>query len=99
MPTEAIFTVNEVQQGHRIFGEALFTVNEAAEQLRLSPWTLWDLLKRGELVRTKVCGKTFLRESELRKLIRDKVNARNEEETPRSRPRRKVAAAEAKVVR
>lgn len=54
--------------------ENLYTVNEAAEQLRLSPWTLWDLMKRGELVRTKVSGKTFLRESELRKLIVDHVN-------------------------
>ena len=49
-------------------------MNEAAEQLSLSPWTLWDLMKRGQLVRTKVSGKTFLRESELQKLIRDEVN-------------------------
>jgi excisionase family DNA binding protein len=56
--------------------EALYTVDEAAEQLRLSPWTIWDLMKRGELVRTKVSGKTFLRESELQKLIVDHVNPR-----------------------
>ena len=54
--------------------ETLYSVNEAAAQLRLSPWTLWDLMKRGALVRTKVAGKTFLRESELKKLIRDEVN-------------------------
>ena len=66
--------------------ESLFTVNEAAAQLRLSPWTIWDLLKRGELVRTKVAGKTFLRESELQKLIVDKVN-------PKVKPIRKRLSA------
>jgi hypothetical protein len=51
--------------------ETLYTVNEAAKALRLSPWTLWDHLKQGLLVRTKIGGKTFVRESELKKLIRD----------------------------
>jgi hypothetical protein len=54
--------------------ENLYTVNEAAAELRLSPWTLWDHLKKGLLVRTKVAGKTFLRKSELEKLIVDKIN-------------------------
>ena len=58
--------------------EKLYTVTEAADLLRLSPWTLWDLMKRGELVRTKVSGKTFLRESELKKLIRDEVNPKRQ---------------------
>jgi hypothetical protein len=57
-----------------VFTEKFYTVPEAAEQVRLSPWTLWDLLKRGELVRTKIAGKTFVRESELQKLIVDTVN-------------------------
>jgi hypothetical protein len=65
----------KVTGGHKMLTETLYSVNEAAEQLRLSPWTLWDLMKRGALVRTKVAGKTFLRESELRKLIVDKVNS------------------------
>ncbi len=72
-----------------MFTEKIFSVNEAAEQLRLSPWTLWSLMKRGELVRTKVAGKTFIRESELQKLICDKINPR-----PGAR-RRKRAKAEA----
>jgi excisionase family DNA binding protein len=57
-----------------VFTEKFYTVPEAAEQLRLSPWTIWDLLKRGELVRTKIAGKTFVRESEMQKLIVDTVN-------------------------
>jgi excisionase family DNA binding protein len=57
-----------------MLSETLFTVPEAAAQLRLSPWTIWDLLRRGELMRTKVAGKTFLRESELKKLIVDQIN-------------------------
>jgi len=55
--------------------ERLYLVNEAAAELRLSPRTIWDLMKRGELVRTKVAGRTFLRESELQKLIVDRVNS------------------------
>jgi hypothetical protein len=58
-----------------VFSEKFYTVPEAAEQLRLSPWTIWDLLKRGDLVRTKIAGKTFVRESELQKLIVDTVNS------------------------
>jgi hypothetical protein len=51
--------------------ETLFTVNEAAKAYRLSHWTIWDLLKQGKLVRTKIAGKTFIRESEMQKLVRD----------------------------
>lgn len=67
-----------------MLSETLYTVNEAAAELRLSPWTIWDHLKRGMLVRTKVAGKTFLRESELKKLISDKQN-------PKRRQQRKTA--------
>jgi Helix-turn-helix domain len=49
----------------------LFTVDEAAEIVRLRPMTLWGLLNGGKLLRTKVGGKTFIRESELQKLIVD----------------------------
>jgi excisionase family DNA binding protein len=56
---------------HKMLTEGLYTVNEAAEQMRLKPWTIWDLLKRGKMIRTKVAGKTFVRESELKKLIVD----------------------------
>lgn len=71
-----------------VFTEKFYTVPEAAEQLRLSPWTIWDLLKRGELVRTKIAGKTFVRESELQKLIVDTVN-------PVTRIRRRRGTAQA----
>ena len=54
--------------------EMLYTVTEAASEVRLSPWTIWDLLKRGRLMRTKIAGKTFVRESELRKLITETTN-------------------------
>jgi helix-turn-helix protein len=67
--------------------ETLYTVNEAARALRLSPWTLWDHLKQGLLVRTKIGGKTFLRESELKKLIRD---VRSEPHEPRSKVHKPV---------
>ena len=65
--------------------ERLLTVNEGAEELRLSPWTLWDHLKTGRLMRTKVAGKTFIRESELQKLIVDRVNPK-----PARKQRRKA---------
>jgi excisionase family DNA binding protein len=57
-----------------MLSENLYTVREAAEQTRLAYWTVWDLLKKGRLIRTKVAGKTFIRESELRKLFVDKVS-------------------------
>jgi hypothetical protein len=68
-----------------MLSETLFTVKEAAAELRLSPWTLWDLLKRGQLVRTKVSGKTFLRESELQKLIRDERNPKRKQRQQKAR--------------
>jgi excisionase family DNA binding protein len=60
-----------------MLSEPLYTVREAAEQTRLAYWTIWDLLKKGRLMRTKVAGKTFIRESELRKLIVDEVNPKS----------------------
>jgi excisionase family DNA binding protein len=51
--------------------EKLYLVNEAAELVRVSPWTIWAKLKNGELLRTKVGGRTVIRESELQKLIVD----------------------------
>jgi excisionase family DNA binding protein len=57
-----------------LLSEPFYTVREAATETRLSEWTIWDMLKTGRLMRTKVGGKTFVRESELRKLIVDSVN-------------------------
>jgi hypothetical protein len=56
--------------------EPIYTVKESAELpwLRLTYWTIWDLLKKGTLMRTKVAGKTFVRESELRKLVVETTN-------------------------
>ena len=51
--------------------EKLYLVNEAAALVRVSPWTIWAKLKNGELLRTKVGGRTVIRESELQKLIID----------------------------
>jgi Helix-turn-helix domain len=62
--------------------ETIYTVPEAAKVTRLSTWTLWDLMKRGELTRTKIAGKTFLRESELKKLIRDELNPKRTRPKP-----------------
>ena len=62
------------KEAHNVLSEPLYTVNEAAAQVRLSPWTIWDLLKKGQLMRTKVSGKTFVRQSELQKLMVDSVN-------------------------
>ncbi len=76
-----------------MFTEPLYTVSEAAGMVRLSPWTIWDLLKRGELVRTKVAGKTFVRESELRKLIVDQRNAKPEHRATRKSTGRLKASA------
>jgi len=70
-----------------VLTERLFTVPEGAAELRLSVWTIWDLLKQGKLARTKVAGKTFVRESELQRLIVDRINPR--------RPKR-VRAAKAR---
>jgi len=51
--------------------EELYTVREASALTRLAYWTIWDYLKRGVLMRTKVGGKTMIRRSELEKLIVD----------------------------
>jgi excisionase family DNA binding protein len=67
--------------------EKLYLVNEAAELVRVSPWTIWAKLKNGELLRTKVGGRTVIRESELHKLIIDQpvvVKVRAGQARPRS---------------
>ncbi len=51
--------------------EKLYGVEEAAEALGISHWTVWAKLKNGDLRRTKVGGRTVIRESELQKLIVD----------------------------
>jgi excisionase family DNA binding protein len=50
--------------------EKLLSVEEAAKRLGgLSKWTIHAWLSQGKLLRTKVGGRTMIRESELQKVI------------------------------
>jgi len=52
--------------------EALLSVEEAARKLGgISKWTVHAWLSQGRLQRTKVGGRTMIRESELAKVIED----------------------------
>ena len=52
--------------------ENLFSVPEAAKRLGdISKWTVYAWLSQGKLQRTKVGGRTMIRESELQKVIQD----------------------------
>jgi excisionase family DNA binding protein len=57
--------------------ENLLSVSEVARQLGgISKWTVYAWLSQGKLQRTKVGGRTMIRESELAKVIREGDNAR-----------------------
>jgi excisionase family DNA binding protein len=52
--------------------DALLSVDEAAKRLGgISKWTIFAWLSQGRLQRTKVGGRTMVRESELKKVIDD----------------------------
>jgi excisionase family DNA binding protein len=52
--------------------EQLLSVEEAARRLGgISKWTVHAWLSQGRLRRTKVGGRTMIRESELRKVVED----------------------------
>lgn len=52
--------------------DTLYSVDEAARRLGgVSKWTVHAWLSQGKLVRTKVGGRTMIRESELQKMIQD----------------------------
>jgi excisionase family DNA binding protein len=52
--------------------EKLLSVDQAAELLGgISKWTIHAWLSQGRLQRTKVGGRTMIRESELAKVIED----------------------------
>ena len=52
--------------------DQLLSVDEAAKRLGgLSKWTVHAWLSQGKLRRTKVGGRTMIRESELAKVIRE----------------------------
>jgi excisionase family DNA binding protein len=56
----------------RTLVETLLSVEEAARRLGgISKWTLYAWLSQGRLQRTKVGGRTMIRESELAKVIDD----------------------------
>ena len=97
MTVESVYDVSASDYsklpGTKIFGEPIFTIKEASVETRLAEWTLWSLLKQGKLQRTKVAGKTFLRLSELQKLLVDKTNA---EPKKRKRAKARKAAQEAR---
>ena len=53
-------------------GDVLLSVTEAARRLGgISKWTVHAWLSQGKLQRTKVGGRTMIRESELAKVIED----------------------------
>jgi excisionase family DNA binding protein len=52
--------------------EPLISVVEVARRLGgISKWTVYAWLSQGKLQRTKVGGRTMIRESELQKVIKD----------------------------
>jgi excisionase family DNA binding protein len=52
--------------------ECLLSIEEAARQLGgISKWTVHAWLSQGKLRRTKVGGRTMIRESELQRVIND----------------------------
>jgi excisionase family DNA binding protein len=52
-------------------GDSLLSVSEAARRLGgISKWTVHAWLSQGRLQRTKVGGRTMIRESELNKVIK-----------------------------
>ena len=57
--------------------ETLISVDEAAKRLGgISKWTVHAWLSQGKLRRTKVGGRTMIRESELAKVIQDDGKSR-----------------------
>lgn len=52
--------------------DALLSVSEAAKRLGgISKWTVHAWLSQGKLQRTKVGGRTMIRESELKRVIQE----------------------------
>jgi excisionase family DNA binding protein len=58
--------------GGHVDSDSLLSVEQAALRLGgLSKWTIYAWLSQGRLQRTKVGGRTMIRESELAKVIQD----------------------------
>jgi len=76
-----------------VFQEKLFNVPESARECRCSEWSIWNYLRLGLLARTRIGGKTFIRESELKKLAVDEISRGNIVTRARRQPK---AAAESR---
>jgi len=62
--------------------ERLLSVEEAAQMLGgISKWTVHAWLSQGKLRRTKVGGRTMIRESELAKVIQEGGKSRSPKES------------------
>jgi excisionase family DNA binding protein len=69
--------------------DPLYSVSEAARILGgISKWTVHAWLSQGRLRRTKVGGRTMIRESELARVIQDGGKSRARSPRPRDRVRR-----------
>jgi excisionase family DNA binding protein len=72
--------------------DKLFSIQEAAVHLGgISIWTVRAWLSQGRLMRTKVGGRTMVRESELQKLMEDGGKS----QLPGRRPKHKMPATSA----
>jgi len=61
--------------------DALLSVEEVAKRLGgISKWTIFAWLSQGRMRRTKVGGRTMIRESELQNVIRDCDASRSKSE-------------------
>jgi excisionase family DNA binding protein len=56
--------------------ETLWTVQDAAKYLHVNKITVYRWLAEGKVMRTKVGGRTLIRESELLRIIEDNAPAR-----------------------
>jgi hypothetical protein len=81
--------------------EQMYSIPEAAEITTLSEDTLWQHLRTGRLVRTKIGGRTVIRESELQKLIQDQEKGARPDRniSANLKPRRKRKNASVKTTR
>jgi len=54
-----------------LVGEPIFTIPNAAKKVELSQSAMWIALRERRIGKTKILGKTYIRLSELRKLVVD----------------------------
>ena len=72
MTVYEIMFVQFIRIGRCLAMDNLLPVSEVSKRLGgISKWTVYAWLSQGKLRRTKVGGRTMIRESELAKVIRD----------------------------